>query len=82
MKKFLIGIFAVVFAVSAFAFQQNATSVTEYYWYDTDGNLLSDIPSEFSPNGCDQGVTVCAFGHIQMTANPGVNPNKIARFPE
>ena len=81
MKKFLIGIFAVVIAFSAFAFEKSATSLTEYYWYDTDGNLLSEDPSEFSPNGCNEGVEVCAYGHIQMTSNPGVNPNKIARFP-
>jgi len=82
MKKYLVAIFAVMIAISATAF----TSVKSYdpdvyYWYDTEGRLLSDTPSELPPNGCNEGTEICAFGHIAQTQTPGVGANKTAMFP-
>lgn len=75
MKKYLVAIFAVILAVSATAFTAPQNFDGEvYYWYDMSGNLLSPVPTEKSPNGCDEGTHACARGFINQTSQPLVDP--------
>ena len=64
MKKYLLGIFAVLLAVGFSAFTTKAPSFTNYDWRDANGNNLfanksrPDAITHF--NGCDVGSTLCA----------------------
>lgn len=83
MKKYLVGIFAVILAISATAFTKVSNFNDDvYYWYDIEGNRLNDIPSELPPNGCDEGTEICAFGHVNQTSTPGVGFQKVVMFPD
>ncbi|MCX2582718.1 hypothetical protein [Pedobacter sp. MR22-3] len=55
-----------------------------YYWYDPQtGNLLSETPSEVSPNGCpDEGSIECARGFLAPTDQPTTDtPDRIVMKP-
>lgn len=80
MKKYLLGIFAVIIAISTTAFTGSSNSANQvYYWYDLQGNLLSPVPSEFSPDGCTEGTEICSYGHINQTTTPGMNADVEAK---
>lgn len=69
MKKYLLGIFAVILAIGAMSFEASKkVSTVEYYWYDAQtGDLIDNTKSETPPTGCsvDDGP-LCAYGHTRM----------------
>jgi hypothetical protein len=86
MKKYLLGIFAVMLAIAATAFTVKPAHATNvYFWYDAETKeLMSSTPSELPPTGCQlTGGVICAFGHVdEVPANtdPAVGYDEIARF--
>jgi hypothetical protein len=70
MKKYLLGIFAVVLAISFSAFSPAAKqdNLVPMYWYDLDGNSLGF--GIHPNNGCEQEGVGCAKGFIVEPADP------------
>ena len=64
MKKYLLGIFAVILAVGFSAFTTKAPSFTNFDWRDANGNNL--FANKSRPDaiihfeGCNEGPVLCA----------------------
>lgn len=86
MKKYLVGIFAVIIAaaMSAFTLAPQSAAFDGYFWYDaTSGVKLNETRLALPPNGCQlMGDPICAYGHINETSSPGVNPDEEAFYEE
>ena len=72
MKKYLVGLFALILAVGMSAFTTisiaKKTSLPELYWYSPGGSPLGH--GEFPNNGCTITGTGCANGF----ENPPIDP--------
>lgn len=86
MKKYLMGMVAVFMAVtmSAFTLAPGSSAYDGFFWYDAgDGELLNQERMALPPNGCQlTGDPICAYGHINETSSPGVNPDEVAFYDE
>ena len=82
MKKYLLGIIAIAFAIVANSFTIDKKATTDYYWYDAGLNpLFGGVPTDEFPAGCDiEGGDLCAYGHEPASHTPGVNPTITVKF--
>ena len=86
MKKYLMGIFAVIIALSLSAFaiiKDDAVNKTQqqYYWFGLTGSYLGRSAS--APPECNGGTIDCAYGYINVAdpddpEQPAGNPNTTA----
>lgn len=90
MKKNLLALLAIIFAIGASAFtviKKNEESMNQqqYYWFGLTGTYLGRSASV--PPGCDEISTKnCAFGFINVAdpsdpEQPAGSPDKTAKKP-
>jgi hypothetical protein len=75
MKKYFLGIFAVVLALGLSSFTQTKKSLTDYSWFDNSGNLVGTSQS-LNDNllGCPNIGTGCGRVYQgDFTTEPGTS---------
>ena len=77
MKKYLLGLIAIAFAIVGNSFTIDKKANTEYYWYDDQLEpLFGGEKTDVFPAGCEEGETpLCGYGHTQEEHTPGVEPS-------
>ena len=77
MKKYLLGLIAIAFAIIGNSFTIDKKADTQYYWYDEELTpLFGGVKTDELPAGCDEGLTpLCGYGHEQEIHTPGVDPD-------
>ena len=90
MKKYLVGVIAVVFALSASAFTRAYNTYspkqTTYYWFQSNaaGTSISqparsDTPSASDPSGCNLGSDFCSLGYQSNQTMLDANNHRILK---
>jgi hypothetical protein len=82
MKKYLLGLIAIAFAIVGNSFTIDKKANTEYYWYDDELTpLFGGEKTDELPAGCSVGATpLCAYGHEEEIHTPGVNESIKVKF--
>jgi hypothetical protein len=84
MKKYLLGLIAIAFAIFGNSFTNDKKADTQYYWYDAELTpLFGGEKMEELPAGCGyEGTYICSYGHEEEIHTPGVNPSIITRYTD
>jgi hypothetical protein len=82
MKKYLLGLTAIAFAIVGNSFTTHKKTDTQYYWYDEYLTpLFGGVKMEEYPFGCDDmGTNVCAYAHEEEIHTPGVDPSLVTHY--